>query len=63
MSARAELSSLSTGLDDLVSRITRLADTLAGDDREAIGEDLFEVERTLRAAQRRLVRVLDAASA
>jgi hypothetical protein len=63
MSARAELSSLSTGLDELVVRITRIADTLAGDERETVGEDLYEVERTLRSAQRRLARVVDAAPA
>jgi hypothetical protein len=63
MSVRAELSSLSTGLDELVSRITRIADTLGGDDRDAVGEDLFEVERTLRSAQRRLARVVDSAPA
>ena len=60
MTAHAELSSVSTGLEDLVKRITDIADGLAGEDRDRIGADLYEVERTLRAAERRLRRVIDA---
>ncbi|HUE59595.1 MAG TPA: hypothetical protein VMO88_08440 [Acidimicrobiales bacterium] len=60
MTAHAELSSVSTRLDELVKRITEIADGLAGDDRDRIGADLYEVERTLRAAERRLRRVIDA---
>jgi hypothetical protein len=54
MSARAELSSVATSLDELVGRITRIAEGLSGDEREVVGPDLFEVERSLRAARRRL---------
>jgi hypothetical protein len=54
MSARAELSSVATSLDELVGRITRIAEGLSGDEREVVGQDLFEVERSLRAARRRL---------
>ncbi len=60
MSARAELSSLASGLDELVTRVTRLAEELPAAERDAIGPDLAEVERTLTAARRRLVRVVDA---
>ena len=59
MSARAELSSVSTSLDELVVRISRIADSLAGDERDMVGPDLFEVERALRGARRRLSRIVD----
>jgi hypothetical protein len=63
MSARAELSSVSTSLDELVSRITRIAESLAGDERDVVGPDLFEVERALRGARRRLNRIVDSTKA
>ena len=59
MSARAELSSVSTSLDELAARITRLAESLAGEERDLVGPDLFEVERALRSARRRLTRIVD----
>ncbi len=51
---RAVLSSAVTTLDDLVARITGVAETMhrAGD--ESLAADLFEVERSLRMAHRRL---------
>jgi len=61
MSARAELSSVSTSLEELVGRITRIAESLSGDDRDVVGPDLFEVERALRGARRRLARIVDSA--
>jgi hypothetical protein len=54
MAQNAELSSLVTALDELVSRVSGLADDLDGDEREVVGPELYEVERSLRAAQRRL---------
>lgn len=60
MTARAELSSVSTGLEELVRRVTDIADRLGTDERDTLGPDLYEVERTLRAAERRLRRVIDA---
>ena len=60
MTARAELSSVSTALEELVKRITDIADGLAGDERDQLGSDLYEVERTLRAAERCLRRVISA---
>ena len=54
MSARAELSSVATSLDELLARVTRIAEGLAGDDRDVVGPDLYEVERSLRSARRRL---------
>jgi hypothetical protein len=61
MSARAELSSVATALEELVERVGTIANGLAGVERDDLGSDLFEVERTLGAAQRRLARVIDAA--
>ena len=60
MTARAELSSVATRLHELVSRVTEIANGLAGDEKEDVGPELFEVERMLRSAERRLNRVLDA---
>ncbi|HET7522508.1 MAG TPA: hypothetical protein VFJ79_00030 [Acidimicrobiales bacterium] len=59
MSARAELSSVSTGVEELLKRVTEIADGLAGMERDVVGPDLFEVERSLRSAQRRLRRIVD----
>ena len=59
MTARAELSSVATRLHELLSQVGQIAEQLAGDDREALGPELFEVERTLRTAERRLNRALD----
>jgi hypothetical protein len=54
MAQNAELSSLVTALDELVSRVSGLADDLDSDERDVVGPELYEVERSLRAAQRRL---------
>lgn len=51
----AQLSSLSTSLDDLVDRVTTLADGFQDSPREDVAADLYEVERSLRAAHRRLL--------
>ncbi|HET6916862.1 MAG TPA: hypothetical protein VFH56_12300 [Acidimicrobiales bacterium] len=59
MSARAELSSVSTGVEELLKRVTEIADGLAGVERNLVGPDLYEVERSLRSAQRRLRRIVD----
>jgi hypothetical protein len=50
----AHLSSLSTALDELTARITAIADDLSGAPREDVAADLYEVERHLHAAARRL---------
>jgi hypothetical protein len=59
MAANAELSSIATGLTELVERINRIADGLEHDDRDRIGPDLYEVERMLNAGRRRLARLVD----
>ena len=61
MSVRAELSSVATSLDELLGRISRIAEGLTADEREVVGPDLFEVERSLRAARRRVSRLADSA--
>lgn len=50
----AHLSSLSTALEDLTKRITDLADRYQGSPREDVAGDLYDVERHLQAAHRRL---------
>jgi len=55
----ASLSSLSTALDDLTARVTGLADGLQGSPREDVAADLYEVERSLQAASRRLRSLLE----
>ncbi len=50
----AHLSSLSSALEDLTVRITELADGYQGSPREDVAADLYEVERHLQAASRRL---------
>lgn len=51
----AEVSSLATSLEDLTRRITALADRFSASAREdAAAATLYEVERHLRSATRRL---------
>jgi hypothetical protein len=51
------LSSASTLLEELTARIGGLADEAAEGRREDVANALYEVERSLRAAQRRLAKV------
>ncbi len=59
MSARAELSSVATAVDELAKRVATIGEALSGDERDALSADLFEVERALGNAARRLARALD----
>lgn len=59
MSSAAELSALSTALADLIDRIGRISDDLTGAERDRLGQDLYEVERSMVSAARRLKRALD----
>jgi hypothetical protein len=54
----AVLSSASTTLVDIAERIEQLADALHARHEEALASDLFEVERTVRIAVRRLEAVV-----
>ncbi len=56
---RPELSSVSTQLEELARRVTGIADRHAASDRtEGIAAELYEVERSLRTAQRRLDKLM-----
>lgn len=55
--APAELSSLASSLDELSRRLKTMAEAAApadGEDEEGIASDLWEIERVLKSAQRRL---------
>jgi hypothetical protein len=54
----AELESLATALAELTERIVVVADRTAGTARDSIASDLYEVERGLRAAVRKLNQVV-----
>ncbi len=55
---RAELSALATSLDDLAARVTATADRLRGTPRSDVADGLYEVERSLLSASRKLDQVL-----
>jgi hypothetical protein len=61
MSVGAELTALSSTLEELTRRVTRILTELSPADEERYGSDLLEVERTLGAASRRLDRLVAAA--
>ena len=62
MTAVAELSSVATALDELVRRVSGIADDIKSE-QEALSSELYEVERTLVSAHRRLVRLINIARA
>ena len=55
----AQLSSAVTALAELTKRVCDLADRYADGPREEVAAELYEVERSLRAAGRRLERLVD----
>lgn len=55
---QAELSSISSALGELTERVTTLANGFAGDRHEDEAHDLYEVERALRTANRKLAKVV-----
>jgi hypothetical protein len=57
-SDRAELSALATTLDDITARLTSTADRFQGSQRSDVADGLYEVERSLITATRKLERVL-----
>jgi len=56
----AELSSITTVLEDLQTRVVEVADRWREIERDDIAGDLYDVERSLRNAQRRLQRARNA---
>ena len=59
MSAGPELSSVATALGELTDRIGALAERLSSDTRDDLASALYEVERSLGAATRRLETMVD----
>jgi hypothetical protein len=55
---RAELDSALNTLDDVIRRVADAAERHAADNDETVTADLYEVERSLRAASRRLAVVV-----
>ncbi|MDQ4132840.1 MAG: hypothetical protein M3179_06440 [Actinomycetota bacterium] len=49
-----ELSSMASSLEDLVRRVTAMAETKAGTPEDWVAQELFEVERAVAEAVRRL---------
>ncbi len=58
MSLAADLTSLSSTLDQMLERVEAAAGEVRGTDRDDLLGDLYEVERHLRSANRRLNRAL-----
>ena len=59
-SDRAELAALATSLDELAARVTAAGDRFQGSPRADLADGLYEVERSLLTASRKLDRVLRA---
>ena len=54
MSLSPQLSSVSTALAELTDRVSGMAEDLSGSERDDVATSLFEIERSLRTAARRL---------
>jgi hypothetical protein len=59
MSTGPELSSVATALSELTDRVGGIAERLAGDARDDLATSLYEVERSMRTAARRLQTMVD----
>jgi hypothetical protein len=53
----AALSSITTALDELTARVAAVAERYDHTGQEGLASDLYDVERALRAATRRLTKV------
>lgn len=58
MSLHADLSSVQSTLDQVLDRVAEAAAEVRGTDRDDVLGDLYEVERHLKAAVRRLSRTI-----
>lgn len=54
----AELSSISTALEELSKRVTTIAEGYAGSRRDDVAAELYRVERALGSASRTLTRLV-----
>ncbi|HTV11503.1 MAG TPA: hypothetical protein VME20_06535 [Acidimicrobiales bacterium] len=61
MSVGAELTAVSTTLEELTKRVGQILSQLSAEDDERYGSGLLEVERALGTASRRLDRLVTAA--
>jgi len=59
MSTASQLSSMSTSLTELTERLSRLAEQLEGTEQSDVATALYEVERSLEMASRRLEQVVN----
>jgi uncharacterized membrane protein YgcG len=59
MPAAPELSSVATALGELTARVADLAESLSTESRDDLATTLYEVERSLGAAARRLESMVD----
>lgn len=55
---RAQLAPLATALDELTQRITVLAESYGGAKDDQLSTELYEIERSLQQAARRLDRLV-----
>lgn len=60
MTTAAQLSSLQTSLAELAAKVTTAAEGFSGSERDDLASSLFEVERALHTAGRRLERIVEA---
>jgi hypothetical protein len=60
MSLHADLASLTSSLDQMIERVESAVGEIEGGEDEDLLVDLYEVERSLRTANRRLNRILSA---
>ncbi len=58
MNEAPQLSSISSALSELTDRLSAIAETLTGTEREDVAVALYEVERSLVTGSRRLDEVL-----
>lgn len=59
MSLGPQLSSVSTALNELTGRLGSMAEELSGQQRDDVANALFEIERSLATAGRRLERLVN----
>jgi hypothetical protein len=60
MAAGPELSSVASALDGLTKRVAETAESFSGTERDDLASALFEVERALQGAHRRLEKIVSA---
>ena len=59
MPAAPQLSAVATALGELTTRVADLAESLSAESRDDLATALYEVERSLGAAARRLESMID----